>query len=226
MKIVVVVPAFNEEKKIADVLNDLIKGQFLIYFVDDGSSDGTFAQASKIKRLDKKNQLKLLRHKVNLGKGAALKTGCISAFRDGAEAVIIMDGDGQHLVSDLPKFTKALNSKRFDVVFGSRNLNFRVPLVRFLGNKFASGFISLLFGVYVSDCLCGYRAFTKEAFQKLDWQSTGYGVETEMVVKSGKYKLRSCEILVETVYYDKFKGVTVLDAGEILADIFFWKFKL
>jgi hypothetical protein len=98
-----------------------------------------------------------------------------------------------------------------------------MPLVRFLGNKFASVLISLLFGIYVSDLICGFRAFTKNAYKKIKWESRGYGIETEMIIKTGKAGLRHCEVPVETVYYDRFKGVTILDAFSILFDVFKWR---
>ena len=64
----------------------------------------------------------------------------------------------------------------------------------------------------------------KKAYRLLDWQSSGYGVETEMVIKTGKRNLRYCEVTVETVYFDKFKGVTLLDAFSILFSVFRWRF--
>lgn len=221
MKISVVIPAYNEGDKIKIFLSHLKKVKLPIIIVDDGSSDSTsFILNSYVKK-----KFIYIRHKINLGKGAALKTGCETAFRLGADAVIIMDSDGQHKVSDIPKFVKAINSSNYDIVFGSRNLTFGVPLVRFLGNKLASLLVSFLFGLYISDLICGFRAFSKKAYSKINWQSTGYGVETEMVINTAKYKLRHCEVPVETIYYDKFKGVTILDAVNIFFDLLFWRLK-
>lgn len=216
MKITIVMPAFNESRRIGEVLKELQKSKLPIVVVDDGSKDSTFAEVKKYK-------VTAFRHKINLGKGAALKTGCDAAFCLGAEAIIMMDSDGQHTVSDLPKFIKALESKNYDIIFGSRNLNMGVPLVRYLGNKFASILVSHLFGIYITDLICGYRAFTKKAYQQVRWLSSGYGVETEMVIRSGDKKLRRCEVLVETVYHDNFKGVTILDAIGILTNVLKWK---
>jgi len=219
MKIAIVVPAYNEEKNIKNVLDDLRKVKHLVYVVDDGSKDKTYETAKKYK-------VNLLKHKVNLGKGAALKTGCEAAFGDGAEAVIFMDSDGQHKVEDLPEFEKHLDSGIFDIVFGSRNLSMGVPLVRYIGNKFASVYVSLLFGIYISDLICGYRGLTKKAYKKINWESSGYGVETEMVVKTAKYKLKHCEVPVETVYLDGVKGVTILDSFGIFFEVLRWRLGL
>ncbi len=216
MKIFVVIPAFNESKRIEQVLEDIKDIGFPIIVVDDGSKDSTFEQA-------KKHHVIVLRHRINLGKGAALRTGCETAFSLGAEAIVMMDADGQHKVEDLPKFINALETKKFDIIFGSRNLMFGVPLVRFMGNKVASIVVNLLFGIYISDLICGYRAFSRQAFKKLEWRSTGYGLETEMVIKTGLNKLKYCEVPVKTVYYDRFKGVTILDALTIFGSVLKWR---
>ena len=215
MKILIVVPAFNEEKRIGAILSDLKKARQKIIVVDDGSKDRT-AQIAK------RYTPYVFRHRVNLGKGAALKTGAEFAFKNEADAVVFMDSDGQHKVKDLPEFIKALEDG-YEVVFGSRNLNFGVPLVRYMGNKMASLFVSLLFGIYASDLLCGYRAITKKAFKKMNWESTGYSIETEMVVRTKQLGLKHCEVPVETVYYDKVKGVTILDAFGIFFQVLKWR---
>src|SRR5438309_1840198 len=150
MKIAVVVPAYNEGDRISEVLTQLVKTKLPIIVVDDGSKDSTFAKTSKFKVI-------AIQHKVNLGKGAALKTGVQAAFNLGAESVIIMDSDGQHKVEDLSKFSELIKSGKYDVVIGSRNLSYGVPLIRYLGNKFASLLVKFLFDIYVSDLLCGYR---------------------------------------------------------------------
>lgn len=216
MKIFIIIPAYNEEKRIAKVLKNAKSSKLPIIVIDDGSEDKTFLVA-------KKSGVEVLRHKINLGKGAAMKTGAEAAFSMGANAVIFMDSDGQHRASDLPKFIKALKSGKYDVVFGSRDLTDKAPLIRSLGNKLASYLISLLFGIYVHDLICGFRAVTKKAYKKLNWESATYGVETEMVVKTGLLGLKYCEVPVQTVYYDRVKGVTILDAINILFDVFRWK---
>ena len=221
MKFIIIIPAYNEEKRIASVLKDVKKYKLPIIVVDDGSTDNTYAVAKKARAI-------VLRHRVNLGKskGAALKTGVEAAFRLGADAVILLDSDGQHKARDLPKFIKALESGKYDIVFGSRNLSHGVPLIRFLGNKFASVLVSFLFNIYISDIPCGYKAFTKKAYKKIVWESVGYGVETEIAIRAGSTGLRRCEVSVATVYYDKYKGTTIFDAINILFDVVRWRIKL
>ena len=216
MKIFIVVPAFNEAKRIGGVLSGLEKTKLPVVVIDDGSSDRTF-------EIVKKYKVTVLRHKINLGKGAAMKTGAEAAFSMGADAVIFMDSDGQHKIEDLPQFVKALKTGKYEIVFGSRNLGLGMPLERYIGNKLASVLVNLLFGIYVSDLISGYRALTRKAFEKINWESTGYGVETEMVVKCARLGLKHCEVPVATVYYDKFKGVSIIDAIGIFFDVFRWR---
>ncbi len=214
---------FNEEKKINDVLDTLSKIKLPIILVNDGSTDKTL---EIVQEKIRNSSIILISHRINLGKGSAIRTGSEAAFSRGFEAVIFMDADGQHNALDLSKFIKKLDTGKYDMVLGSRNLHHGVPLVRFLGNKTASVLISLLFGIYVSDILSGFRAVTRNGYEKLRLESTGYGVETEMIVKMARYKLKSTEVPVETIYYDKNKGVTILDALGILFDVCRWRINL
>jgi glycosyltransferase involved in cell wall biosynthesis len=216
MKIWIVIPLFNEKKYIGRVIKGVLERKLVTVVVDDGSNDlgGEIV---------KKHNVRLLTHKINLGKGAAMKTGAEYAFKNGADAVIFMDSDGQHLASDLQKFVDALESGEYDIVLGSRNFGYGVPLVRFLGNKFASIVMAFLFRTYVSDVICGFRGITKDGYGKVKWNSDGYGVETEMVARIGKRRLRFCEVPVETVYHDNVKGVTILDAFGVFGDVIKWR---
>jgi len=222
MKIFVVIPLFNEEKHIAKVLRGVSPYKLPVVVVDDGSDDKSKFKAygSRLKNLT------VLEHKINLGKGAAMKTGADYAFDHGADAVIFMDSDGQHEAEDLPKFIEALESGNFDVVFGTRNYSYGVPLVRYLGNKFASVVMALFFKIYVSDVLCGFKGLTREAYKKVRWESSGYGVEAEIVARLGKNKLNFCEVPISTIYHDKVKGVTILDAFGIFGEVIKWKLTL
>jgi len=214
--IAIVIPAYNEAERIGLVLSKLRNYKIPTIVVDDGSWDET---AKVVKRY----KVRLLKHGINLGVGAARKTGVEAAWKLGADAVVMLDADGQHEPKHIPEFIKKIEAGN-DIVFGSRNLGFNVPLVRFLGNKFAAVLISVLFGIYRGDLLCGYIAFTKKAYKKIVWESNGYGVETEIVVKTGKNKLKYDEVPIEAKYLNKYKGASILDAISILPSIFKWKF--
>jgi dolichol-phosphate mannosyltransferase len=222
MNISIIIPLYNEEKYISEVLGSLKDYKLPIVVVDDGSTDRS---VSKVK-LGRFKNITLLEHKINLGKGAAMKTGADYAFNSGADAVIFMDSDMQHQPVDIVKFTDALRSGKYDIVFGTRNYSYGVPLIRFLGNKFASVLLAGMFGILVTDVLCGFKGMTKSAYEKLKWSSTGYGVETEIVARVGKNKLRFLEVPIRTIYHDKVKGVTILDAFSVLGQVIVWKFTI
>ena len=219
MKIFIVIPFYNEEKHIADVVKGVLKYKLPTVLVDDGSTDSSNRKLQNFKN----QRIQILKHRINLGKGAAMKTGAEFAFANGADAVIFMDGDDQHNPNDIEKFLKALTQDKKEVVFGVRSFGKDAPLIRFLGNKFASILINILFGLYVSDVLCGFKAITKKAFKSIYWESAGYGVETEITARIGKEKLSFCEVPVDTIYHDSVKGVTMLDAFGIMFEIIKWR---
>lgn len=215
MNIFLVIPAFNERERLPAVLKKAISlfPKEKIIVVDDGS----------VNPITTKNAF-VIRHQFNLGKGAAMKTGAEYAFREKADAVIFMDADGQHDPQELPQFVDRLK-QGFDVVFGSRQPALTAPLVRLLGNKAASIYINLLFDIYISDILSGYRALTKKAYRLISWDSGRYGVETEIVARLGKnrHRLKWTEFPIETIYIDKYKGVTIIDAIKVLINTLWWK---
>jgi glycosyltransferase involved in cell wall biosynthesis len=215
MKIFIIVPVYNESRFIGRFLDKLLVHTKNIVVVDDGSKDTTCAIA-------KGRGVECLSHPVNFGKGEALKTGCDYAFKKlGADAVIIMDGDDQHLVSDLTLFEHALKNKA-QVVLGTRQVDAQMPLMRILGNKAISISINLLFGGYIADIPSGFKAFTKSAYKTLRWHSKGYEVETEIAVKILKNKLNYQEVPISTIYHDKEYGFSLLDSWRILIKIPFW----
>jgi len=218
MKIVIIVPAYNESRFIGKFLDKLLLVTRSVVVVDDGSSDNTCEIAKGI-------GVECLQHMINLGKGATLKTGCDYAFKKmGADAVIIMDGDDQHVVGDIKLFEKALKGGA-QVVLGVRQMDANMPIMRILGNKSISILINLLFGRYIADIPSGFKAMTKSAYTQLKWHSSGYEVETEIAVRIAKSKLDYVEVPISTVYNGKDYGFNLLDAGKILLKLPYWLWK-
>lgn len=220
MKIFLVIPSFNEDKRLVETIKKAQKfiASEKIVVIDDGS---------KIpERLPKNSRIWLLRHKLNLGKGAAMRTGAEFAFDQGAEAIIYMDADCQHDPKEISVFTKYLE-EGYQLVFGSRRPGINVPLTRFLGKKFASVYVNLVFGVYITDILSGYRALTKKAYELVKWESDRYAVETEMVAHMSHHKkeLSWIEFPIETIYMDKYKGMTPIDAIKLMLSSIKWKLR-
>jgi UDP-N-acetylglucosamine---dolichyl-phosphate N-acetylglucosaminyltransferase len=215
-KIYVIIPAKNEEKHVQEVILKTKKYAKNIVLIDDGSCDKTSLIA-------KKSGAIVLRHAINLGKGAALKTGCEYALMQKAEIIIFMDSDGQHDPHDIPRFLSEL--KKYDIVFGSRRLNKNMPFILRFGNWFINKVSEILFGIYVSDTQSGYRAFKANVYEKIKWKSKGYSVESEIIAKTGKYNLKFKEIIIDTIYNDNYKGTSVLDGINIVVKMFMIKLK-
>ena len=215
----VVIPVLNEGTRLPAVVAEVQKYITNVIIVDDGSNE---KNAELIAQL--KDRATVLRHSINLGKGAAMRTGVEAAIAQGAEVIVLMDGDGQHKASDVPQLLQKLDRKDLDIVFGSRTIGKDMPLVMMLGNKFLSLCSSFLFGLYVSDTQSGFRAFRARAYTALRWDSSRYAVETEMIANAAKHKLRTGEVQVQTVYHDDYKGTTVIDGLRIFTSMLRWKF--
>ncbi len=223
MKIVVMVPVYNEENRAVETVEKVLKveNRLSVVIVDDGSTDNSLGILNS--KFKKNKRVIIASHVVNLGKGAAMKTGAKIAWKMGAEAVIFVDADGQHDPKYLPRFIEELD--KYPIVFGYRELNNKSPWIRRNGNKFAGWLISFLFNVKKRDLLCGFLGFKKEVYKKIKWRSCRYGIETEMATKIGRNKIPFSEIKIDTIYIDKYKGVTIFDAFKILAKIPFWYFE-
>jgi UDP-N-acetylglucosamine---dolichyl-phosphate N-acetylglucosaminyltransferase len=210
----VVVAAYNEKNHISSVLSQISKYTSNIVVVDDGSRDDTFEIANK-------HTNHCLRHMLNMGKGAALKTGCDYAIQCGAENLFVLDADGQHNPDLLPQFKESLSFS--DILFSYRSLSDSMPFVLRFGNWFISKATYLLYGMKLYDTQCGYRAFTAEAYVKVRWDSSDYGMESEMIKNAGKNKLTYAQIPIETIYTDSYKGTTVIDGMKIVIRMFLWR---
>lgn len=213
-KIYVVIPAYNESRHISDVIKKVKKYAKNIIVVDDGSRDKTYELALKSK-------VNVLRHIVNLGKGAALKTGCDYALKKGAEIIIVIDADGQHDPAEIPNLLKAL--KDSNIVFTQRRFSKTMPALFRFGNWFIDGTIKMLFGIYLKDTQCGYRAFTAPAYKKIRWKASDYSMESEMIANAGKKHLKYKTIPIQTIYSEKYKGTTIFDGIKIVYNLLKWR---
>ena len=218
MNIFLVIPSYNEGSRLLQTVKEAQKyiSPPNIIVVDDASIHP--------EKLIKISDVFLLRHRINLGKGAAMRTGADFAFSQGADAIIFMDADRQHDPKELTNYIKHLNNG-YDVVFGSRRPNPSAPFLRVLGKKLIGIYIRIFFGITISDILSGYRGINRRTYKLIRWQSDRYDVETEMIVRLGKYKnkIKWIEFPIDTIYIDKYKGVTPIDAIRLLVSSVFWR---
>lgn len=211
-----VIPAYNEEKTIQEVVQRTLLFIPQVIVVDDGSRDRTFEKAKAM-------GVTVLRHDINMGKGAALKTGCDYAILRGAEQLIVLDADGQHDPEELPRFIEALD--HYDIVFGSRQFSPEMPWILRAGNHGLNLLVRALYNIKLQDTQSGFRAFTAETYQKIRWQATDYCMESEMIANAGKYRVRYIELPIKTTYLDKYKGTTVVDGLKIGINMIAWRFR-
>ena len=208
--LVIVIPCYNEEKHLTNLVKklNLLKEKWIqTVFVDDGSTDGTA-------EIIKNTKHHLIQHCINLGKGAALKTGCEFAFSAlNATNVITMDGDGQHSVMDLHLFFQKI-SKSDDIILGVRD-QLKIPRSRLLTSRFISKIIEFFYRTYIPDILSGYKAFSKNAYELIKWEASGYEVEIEIGIKIAKKQLPFDIINITTSYHNYPRGVTFLDAIKV-----------
>ncbi|URA10857.1 glycosyltransferase family 2 protein [Thermospira aquatica] len=197
-KILVIIPAYNEEKAIGKVIEDLLKyfpeGDILV--VNDGSRDNTSAVASQYEGVTVVNL------PVNLGIGGAVQTGFKYAARYGYDIAIQFDGDGQHLAEEIPLLLKRMEELQADMVIGSRFLSpdvdtFRSTMGRRIGIKIFEWINSLLIRQRVTDNTSGFRAFNREAILFL---AENYPVdypEPEAVILLGRNRFKIGEVQVK-----------------------------
>jgi glycosyltransferase involved in cell wall biosynthesis len=216
----VVIPARNEAARIGQVLAEIANRvedlPVLALVVDDGSTDGTDNVA-------RAHGARVITHAINLGKGAAMKTGCAAGLAAGCDVLVLMDADGQHRPSDLPAIVGPILSGEADLVLGRRRFTGQMPATARLGNWGLTRLFTVMFGATYGDTQCGLRAFTSDAYYKVDWLATDYAVETEMLVRAARARLRTVEVDIETIYHDVYKGTTMLDGLRILAQMIRWR---
>jgi glycosyltransferase involved in cell wall biosynthesis len=210
----VIIAAYNEENNILSTIRDVLKHAQNIIVVDDGSKDNTYKIAHDLVPF-------VLKHVFNMGKGAALKTGCDFALKKGAKNMFVIDGDGQHDPVKLPLFKEELKNNQ--IVFGYRSFSKDMPLILRCGNLFINKITYLLYGLNLRDTQCGYRAFTSETYHKIKWSAQDYSMESEMIKNAGKHRLSYAQIPIETIYSDKYKGTTVVDGIKIVARLLMWR---
>lgn len=206
-KISVVIPAYQPDEKLLGTIKDLVESGFCdILVVDDGSDEACKKIFDVVEQI---KECTLLRHSVNRGKGAALKTA-IAFFlenRKDTAALVTVDADGQHLAKDIESVSEAvLESKK--VVLGVRNFSqSNVPARSVLGNRITAGVFRLFFGMKIRDTQTGLRAFPKEYLQELvEVEGDRYEYETNVLLQMNRLKIPYKQVDITTVYIEENKS--------------------
>ena len=196
-KIFIIIPAFNEATVIIDVIAEIKSvGYQNIIVIDDGSADNTYEQAAK------EAGVIALKHFLNRGKGAAVKTGIEAAKILGTDVVITIDGDGQHNPEDIKKMLTLIN-EGYDVVLGSRLKNPEgMPKYKILHNQIGNLCVWAIYGLWVTDSQSGFRAYSKKAIDSIETKTDRYEYDSEVIREIYRNKLKYAEIPIEVRYTD------------------------
>lgn len=190
----IVIPAFNEQQVIAEVIAEVRSaGYSNIVVVDDGSHDETHLRA-------KAAEVIALKHFLNRGKGAAVKTGMEAAKKLGAQAIVTMDADGQHNPADIAPMLAKLR-KGYDVVLGTRLKNPKgMPFYKIAANHLGNACTWAIYGRYVTDSQSGFRAYSRRAADLIDTRSDRYEYDSEVIREICRNKLKTTEVPIEVRY--------------------------
>ncbi len=216
MKIVCVIPAYNEEKNISRVIEEVRPLVDEIVVVDDGSEDNTY---DLIKRLP----VTVLRHLINRGQGAALKTGTNYAIAKGADIIIHFDADGQFLAADIERVTAPIIKGQADMVFGSRFLDREnksdMPILKkYLIMPLAKFVNRILFKVNLTDPQSGFRAMTSQVASLIEWQQDRMAHCSEILFEVKRHNLKVKEVPIKVIYHNF--GQRLFDGIKIIKDLF------
>jgi polyprenyl-phospho-N-acetylgalactosaminyl synthase len=215
----VVIPLYNEATVIGDVVREVRKELPDVVCVDDGSSDASAAEARDAGAV-------VVRHAVNLGQGAALQTGIRYALRDrDMKYVVTFDADGQHRPEDAVAMLDRLRQGDVDIVFGSRFLGSTTEAswLKRLVLRAAVAYSNLTTHVRLTDAHNGLRAMNRRSAETLDIRQDRMAHASEIVTQVGQARLRVAELPVHILYteYSKAKGQSMLNAVNIVVDLFF-----
>src|SRR3989344_830447 len=223
-----IVPVFNKKNTVEKTLDKLIKTNIdkvkkEIVVIDDGSSDGTSEILNNY--VKSKENIILVHHKKNQGQGAAIRTGMKSAKGD---FVVIQDADLEYDPAYLNKLILPIVNGKTEVAYGTRlnrwpdlKRDERTPrfLLHYLGNRFLSLLISILFFRWLTDIETGYKIFPRKIFNQLNIKSFGFEFEPEITIKLIKKGLRIIEIPIRTVprgYAEGKKLNTIKDGSKAI----------
>ena len=196
MKIIVGIPAFNEEKNIASIITKLSTIADTILVCDDGSTDLTATIAKKIGAV-------VIKHEKNLGYGAAIRSLFLKAKDLDGDVLVTFDADGQHRIDDIKNVIKPIVNQEADLVIGSRFLDEsekEVPQYRKIGIKVITKITNASIKKQLTDSQSGFRAYSRKIISELNPSETGMGVSTEILIKASSKNFRIVEVPIKIIY--------------------------
>ena len=196
MKIIVGIPAFNEEKNIATIITKLADITDTIIVCNDGSSDLTLDIAKKM-------GVFVINHEKNLGYGAAIRSIFLKAKEMNGDVLVTFDADGQHRIEDIENVIKPIIDQKADLVIGSRFLDEsekEIPQYRKVGIKVITKITNSSIKEQLTDSQSGFRAYSKKVLNELNPSELGMGISTEILIKASSKKFRITEVPIKILY--------------------------
>jgi glycosyltransferase involved in cell wall biosynthesis len=196
-----VIPAYQEEKHIGDVVRRTRQQLDHVLVVDDGSNDETATRAREA-------GAEVIVHPKNRGKGESIKTGLRHWLDRQITWVVILDADGQHRPEEIDRFIYAAMSDRASLVLGNRMNNISsMPLVRRLVNRYMSNTISRVCGQHIPDTQCGFRMLHRQLIPDVLGGTNRFDYETEMLIVASRKGFRIQSVPITTVYSDEVSSI-------------------
>jgi len=196
LKIIMGIPAFNEEKNIASIIAKLSDVADSIIVCDDGSTDLTSKIAERMKAV-------VITHEKNLGYGAAIRSIFLKAKEMNGDVLVTFDADGQHRIEDIQNVIKPIIDQEADLVIGSRFLDEsekEVPRYRKVGIKIITKVTNASIKKQLTDSQSGFRAYSKKILNELNPSELGMGISTEILIKASSKNFRITEVPIKILY--------------------------
>ena len=196
MKIIIGIPAFNEEKNIASIITKLMNITDTIIVCNDGSSDLTSEIAEKMGAV-------VINHKKNLGYGGAIRSIFLKAKELECDILVTFDADGQHRIEDIGNVTTPIINQEAELVIGSRFLDGsekEVPQYRKVGIKVITKITNASIKEKLTDSQSGFRAYSKKVVDELNPSELGMGISTEILIKASSKNFKIVEVPIKILY--------------------------
>jgi glycosyltransferase involved in cell wall biosynthesis len=212
------VPAFQAEATVGDVVRGLLRSAPRVVVVDDGSTDRTAEEARRA-------GAEVLRLEANGGKGAALRAGLERILAGEETHVAFVDADGQHDPADLPALLDAARAGEAFVIGSRMSDPGAIPAYRFRTNEIGSRILSRMTGLDIEDGQSGYRVVATDLLRRLCLSARGYIIETEILLKAARYLDHLCHVPVRAIYggpshYRPFRDTWVISWGAVYYKVF------
>ena len=196
MKIIIGIPAFNEEKNIASIITKLMGITDTVIVCNDGSSDLTSKIAEKMGAV-------VINHEKNLGYGGAIRSIFFKAKEMDGDILVTFDADGQHRVEDIQNVIEPIINQEADLVIGSRFLDEsekEVPQYRKVGIKVITKITNASIKKQLTDSQSGFRAYSKQVINELNPSELGMGISTEILIKASSKNFKILEVPIKIIY--------------------------